>query len=1141
MKNLTKILTLCLLVCVMVVVSACNVNKHNFSTDWHNDADNHWHACIDEGCEEKSDVVAHTYGEGVVTTPATEEAEGVMTYTCTVCGYAKTEAIAKLEPTVHTHSLTIVDEVAPTCTDTGVKAYYTCSDCDEIFADAEGNTTIEAPEIIPAKDHIEEPFGTTIEATCTTAGQTAGIMCSVCKEVLVPQKLTGTAAHSFVEYTSNNDATCTKNGTEYAKCENCTFVDIRNIADSMLAHVYTEKISDKDHLKTAAVSCLEKNTYWYDCATCDAVSDELFYESDIIGTHNVSADWTSEEGKHFHKCTNEGCTYVEDEAECSDVTTDTDHKCDVCGADGVSDHVYSAWEKVDENNHKHICTCGNEEVKAHEWNEGEETKAPNHTKEGEMTFTCTLCPATKTESIPVLTEHTYDRKDTTVENAWVSDATCESPAIYKKSCICGAVSETETFTYGEELGHNWDDGVVTTDPTCIAEGEKTFTCERNCKKYESVPMVDHTVEILPSVAPTCTATGLTQGEKCSVCHEVFVAQEEIAATHTWDDGVVTIANSVGTITYTCKKCSATEQKSGPVPAEAHVCDHLVSGVETEYDKWTACSVCGAKSWANSAYNKYTGSGVKHGSADVYLPKEGGDPTVAADMVKQSVTVSDVAVSYNLVAGNDKSKSYVEFTYTFTADAAMTVNVYVNGRSTNTSNNVNAKVQINKFMKLFQGDTEIAIGDSAAFPAYVEGRNYWTEQQVATLDLVAGTNTFTFRFTKDVTFNTSKAYGGYISYFRFAEGSKALSGCENNIHTLEKVAEVNPTCFANGMKAHYACADCGELFDLESMIVTDAKYLVIPQLDHIYENVTRLQEDGSYAYVCTRGCDAVKAHTCTGEGNYLIIAREPNQVWYEDGDTFNPDRMEVYLSTACAEGCSGNTVVAGHLYGYGALTYTYQNGDSFKAGDTYVTINYNKDGVSCSAQLPVTVTAVGNTLTVDNSSDGFTFKDMTNDNRATGSRTNDQGAVGQSAYGGTYTNNFANGDIAKFTFTLDEAKDGANIVLRACTDRMNGAGGHPPYANAISVNDVVTIKVDGVVVEFSDDVMFEGTVTNLDQNNNRWVWTNWSSLDLGTYDLDAGEHTVEFIINTVLGGSIAGADAQSYSASIQIDCLNVFFE
>ncbi|MBO5322857.1 MAG: hypothetical protein J6A88_01985, partial [Oscillospiraceae bacterium] len=43
--------------------------------------------------------VEHTWNDGVVTTPATSTTEGVMTYTCTVCGLERTETIEMLSPT----------------------------------------------------------------------------------------------------------------------------------------------------------------------------------------------------------------------------------------------------------------------------------------------------------------------------------------------------------------------------------------------------------------------------------------------------------------------------------------------------------------------------------------------------------------------------------------------------------------------------------------------------------------------------------------------------------------------------------------------------------------------------------------------------------------------------------------------------------------------------------------------------------------------------------------------------------------------------------------------------------------------------------------------------------------------------------
>lgn len=70
--------------------------SHNYSSDWSYDETYHWHACSDEGCSEVEDKAAHTFGSAVITTEATAKSEGVQTYTCSVCGYEKTEAIPAL-------------------------------------------------------------------------------------------------------------------------------------------------------------------------------------------------------------------------------------------------------------------------------------------------------------------------------------------------------------------------------------------------------------------------------------------------------------------------------------------------------------------------------------------------------------------------------------------------------------------------------------------------------------------------------------------------------------------------------------------------------------------------------------------------------------------------------------------------------------------------------------------------------------------------------------------------------------------------------------------------------------------------------------------------------------------------------------
>ena len=72
-------------------------HTHTYADVWSKDADYHWHAATCEHATEVKDKAAHAWDNGTITTPATEEAEGVKSYTCTVCGATKSEVIAKLK------------------------------------------------------------------------------------------------------------------------------------------------------------------------------------------------------------------------------------------------------------------------------------------------------------------------------------------------------------------------------------------------------------------------------------------------------------------------------------------------------------------------------------------------------------------------------------------------------------------------------------------------------------------------------------------------------------------------------------------------------------------------------------------------------------------------------------------------------------------------------------------------------------------------------------------------------------------------------------------------------------------------------------------------------------------------------------
>lgn len=77
-------------------------HKHTFDmTKWSYNAENHWHPATCGHTDEKKDLGAHVWNEGVVTTQPTETTEGVKTYTCTTCGNTKTATIGMLD---HVHT-----------------------------------------------------------------------------------------------------------------------------------------------------------------------------------------------------------------------------------------------------------------------------------------------------------------------------------------------------------------------------------------------------------------------------------------------------------------------------------------------------------------------------------------------------------------------------------------------------------------------------------------------------------------------------------------------------------------------------------------------------------------------------------------------------------------------------------------------------------------------------------------------------------------------------------------------------------------------------------------------------------------------------------------------------------------------------
>lgn len=92
-KILSILLAACLLASMGIILSSCG-HQCNFATEWSKDETSHWHKCTGEECTEIADKADHTWNEGEITTPPTQEADGVKAFTCTVCAQTKTESVA---------------------------------------------------------------------------------------------------------------------------------------------------------------------------------------------------------------------------------------------------------------------------------------------------------------------------------------------------------------------------------------------------------------------------------------------------------------------------------------------------------------------------------------------------------------------------------------------------------------------------------------------------------------------------------------------------------------------------------------------------------------------------------------------------------------------------------------------------------------------------------------------------------------------------------------------------------------------------------------------------------------------------------------------------------------------------------------
>ena len=158
----------------------------------------------------------HTWDDGTVTQAATCAADGIMAYTCNVCGSSKTEAIAKTNE--HTWDGGMVTQAA-TCAADGVMTY-TCTVCNCSKTEA----------IIKTDDHAWDNGQVTQKATCSEEG----VITYICQ-------------------------ICFKGKTEVIKKSE---------------HDFSQRVEDIKYLKSSATFYCG-TTYYYSCS-CGAIGLETF-------------------------------------------------------------------------------------------------------------------------------------------------------------------------------------------------------------------------------------------------------------------------------------------------------------------------------------------------------------------------------------------------------------------------------------------------------------------------------------------------------------------------------------------------------------------------------------------------------------------------------------------------------------------------------------------------------------------------------------------------------------------------------------------------------------------------------------------------------------------------------------------------
>lgn len=405
--------------------------------------------------------------------PHTCTADGTVEYwDCSVCGKKFSDPNGTAEITniadpndPARHSLVKTDEKAPTCTDNGNRAYWTCTECRNIFSDDAGlNPTTLADVTVFATGHTWSndwsSDGTGHWHDCVNAN------CPITEN---NQKV-GYAVHTpGDEATETTPQTCDVCGYELAPA---------------LGHIHTNHLTFIAEVPETCTADGVKEHYECECGKLfadDQAATEVTLESlKIAAHHTYGTDWESDnDDDHYHICSvcsgkADVIPHSYDSGMITIPATETTegvktYTCSVCHHTKTETvpklshtHSLSVDYSKDETGHWHACSGCDEKVdfEAHTEDSGTVTVQPTETTEGIRAYSCTVCGyVTRTETIPALnSEHTHS-----YGTAWKYDSTN-----HWHECSCGEKTDISQ--------HISNGGVITVPPTATTAGVRVYSC-----------------------------------------------------------------------------------------------------------------------------------------------------------------------------------------------------------------------------------------------------------------------------------------------------------------------------------------------------------------------------------------------------------------------------------------------------------------------------------------------------------------------------------------------------------------------------------------------------------------------------------------------------------------------------------------